>query len=397
MQPSNKLWTRSFYLMCFSNLLMAIPFYSLIPTLPIFITDVLHASKLQVGFIFASYTLAAMLIRPFTGFAVDSYGRKTIFLMSFLVFAILFGTYALVFTAFQLLILRFMHGLSWGVTTTSFSTAVVDIIPVKRRGEGLGLFGLFMTVGMAVGPLLGLTIAGNNHYDRMFVIAAILSFSGLIMASLVKYPEFKTNLSAKRFAWSKLIAPSSIPVSLIILLVCYTYGGVIIYISLYAKEIGIANSGVFFLIYAIGLAISRVFSGRIFDRFGPKEISFAGLMSLISGLIILALLKNYAGFISAAFILGVGFGTTFSTFMAMVNHTVPIQQRGAANSTFFTAVDLGIGFGAVVTGLLSDYISLTYTFLVCAFIIFIATILFYTYALKRYNIQAAKFFSLDNK
>ena len=392
MQIQNKLWTRSFYLMCASNLLMSIAFYFLIPTLPVFITDVLHASKLQVGLIFASYTLSALLIRPFTGFFIDSYGRKTIFLISFLIFSILFGTYALVFTALQLFILRFMHGLSWGVTTTSFSTAIVDIIPTKRRGEGLGLFGLFMTVGMAIGPLLGLAIAGDNHYERMFVLAAFLAFCGFIMSSFVKYPKFKPHISAKKFAWSKLIAPSSIPVSLIILLICFTYGGVIVYISLYAKEIEIDNSGIFFLIYAIGLGISRMFSGKIFDKFGPKEISLVGLTSLVLGLTILALSKNYAGFVLAAFSLGIGFGIVFPTFQAMVNHTVPLQQRGAANSTFFTAVDLGIGLGAVITGFLSNYISLTNIFFFFAFITVISSILFYKYALKKYNIQNA-----DNK
>ena len=387
MQIPNKLWSGSFISMCFSNLLMSLAFYFLIPTLPVFITEVLHASKLQVGFIFASYTLAALLIRPFAGFFIDSYGRKTILLVSFFVFAILFGTYALVFTAFQLLMMRLLHGFTWGITTTSFSTAIVDIIPLKKRGEGLGLFGLFMTLGMAIGPMLGLAIAGNNHYDRMFIIASLFAFCGFVFASFVKYPKFKTDTFSQRFAWGKLIAPSSIPVSLIILLICFTYGGVIVYISLYAKEIKIENSGIFFLIYAIGLAISRAFSGKIFDKHGPRKISFIGLTSLIIGLILLALIKNYEGFISAAFILGLGFGITFPTFQAMINHTVSIQQRGAGNSTFFTAVDLGIGSGAVITGILSDYISLSNTFLIFSFITLIASILFYTYALKKYYIQ----------
>ncbi len=395
MQLSNKLWTRGFYLMCGSNLLLSVSFYFLLPTLPVFIMDVLQVSKVHVGFIFASYTLSALLIRPFTGFFLDSYGRKFIFLISFFVFAVLFGAYALVFTVFQLLILRFMHGLSWGVTTTSFSTAIVDIIPANRRGEGLGLFGLFMTVGMAIGPLLGIAIVGDNHYDRMFIVSAILAVGGFVMASIVKYPEFKADSLSRQFAWHKLLAPSAIPVSLIVLLVCFTYGGVIVFISLYARETGIENSGIFFIIYAIGLGISRLFSGKIFDKHGPEKISFVGLTAMIIGLLTLALLKNYIGFITSAFLLGVGFGIVFPTFQAMVNHTVSMQQRGAANSTFFTAVDLGIGLGAVVTGLLSGYISLTTTFILCALITFIATILFYAYALKQFKLQILKIENIE--
>ncbi|MFZ4401712.1 MAG: MFS transporter [Bacteroidales bacterium] len=387
MHIPERLWTRSFYLMSASNFLMSIAFYFLIPTLPVFITDILHASKLQVGLIFASYTLSALLIRPFAGFFLDSHGRRIILLISFFIFALLLGTYALVFSVFQLLMLRLLHGFSWGVTTTSFSTAIVDIIPAKRRGEGLGMFGLFMTIGMAIGPMLGLAISKDNHFDRMFLIAALLAMSGFVMLLFIKFPLFKTDLISKRFAWNKLIAPSSIPVSLIILLICFSYGGVIVFISLYAKEIKIDNSGIFFFIYAIGLGISRLFSGKIFDRSGPAKICFIGLTSLVLGLLILILFKNYSGFILAAFLLGIGFGITFPTMQAMVNHTVTTQQRGAANSTFFTAVDLGIGLGAVITGMLSDYISLSDSFLICALIIVIATILFYSFAMNKYKIQ----------
>jgi len=391
MQIPQKLWTSSFILMCGANFLMSVAFYFLIPTLPVFIMEVLHASKLQLGFIFASYTLSALLIRPFTGFFLDSYGRKNIFLFSFLGFALLLGVYAFIFTVIQLLILRLLQGFSWGATTTAFSTAIVDIIPVNRRGEGLGYFGLFMTLGMALGPLLGLTIAGENHFKKMFISAALLALSGFVLASFVKFPEFKKDKNIQYFSWKTLIDVSSIPVSFIILLICFSYGGIIIFISLYAKESGIDNSGLFFLIYAIGLGISRLFSGKIFDKSGPVKISFAGLFSLIFGIILLALLKSNIGFFLSAFLLGIGFGITFPTFQAMINHTVAIHQRGAANSTFFTAVDLGIGLGAVITGLLSDYISLSATFLICALITVIASLLFFTYALKKYKNQVKEY------
>ncbi|MCX6230339.1 MAG: MFS transporter [Bacteroidetes bacterium] len=382
---TEKLWTRKFILMCIANLLMSLAFYFLIPTLPLFITNVLHGTKLQVGIIFASYTVAALLIRPFTGFAVDSFGRKTIFLISFLAFTLLLGSYALVFTALQLLILRFLHGLSWGSSTTSFSTLVVDIIPSKRRGEGLGFFGLFMTGGMALGPMIGNYIAENDHYQRMFIVAALLSFTGLILAACIKYPSFEAHPANKNFRWNKLIEPTSLPVSLIILMVCFSYGSIVVFSSIYAEEIGIKKAGVFFAIYAIGLAISRFFAGKIFDRRGPHKITFYGLASLFIGLVILSLVKNNYGYLLSAFIIGIGFGIVFPTFQAMVNHIVPLQKIGAANSTFFTSVDLGIGLGAVITGILAELISLTYTFLVWALIILLAMLIFYSYSVKEYD------------
>ncbi len=385
MLSDQKLWTKNFIFMCLANLLMSVAFYFLIPTLPIFLTEVLHAPKSKVGVIFASYTLAALIIRPFAGYAVDGFGRSTIYLIAFFIFSLLFGVFAAVATLTQMLILRFAHGLAWGVTTTSSSTAIVDIIPAHRRGEGLGYYGISMTIALAIGPFLGTIIAGKNNFETMFIIAAIISLIGFIMAAMVKFPAFSTSKEKKRFEWSKLYETSSFAVSLIILLVCVSYGGVVIFISLYAKEINVDNSGIFFLVYAAGLALTRLISGKIFDKHGPKLLTLAGMIFLITGLFVLSFIKNYNGFLTSALLIGAGFGIVFPTFQAMVNHIVDIKKRGVANSTFFTAVDLGIGLGSIISGFISDLFSLTVTFIICAIIIIIASIIFFVFTLPIYN------------
>lgn len=385
MLSDQKLWTKNFIFMCLANLLMSVAFYFLIPTLPIFLTEVLLAPKSKVGVIFASYTLAALIIRPFAGYAVDGFGRSTIYLIAFFIFSLLFGVFAAVATLTQMLILRFAHGLAWGVTTTSSSTAIVDIIPAHRRGEGLGYYGISMTIALAIGPFLGTLIAGKNNFETMFIMAAIISLIGFIMAAMVKFPAFSTSKEKKRFEWSKLYETSSFAVSLIILLVCVSYGGVVIFISLYAKEINVDNSGIFFLVYAAGLALTRLISGKIFDKHGPKLLTLAGMIFLITGLFVLSFIKNYNGFLTSALLIGAGFGIVFPTFQAMVNHIVDIKKRGVANSTFFTAVDLGIGLGAIISGFISDLFSLTVTFIICAIIIIIASIIFFVFTLPIYN------------
>ncbi len=385
MQIADKLWTKNFILMCFANLLMSIAFYFLIPCLPVFLEKAMHAGKTQIGIVFAIYTLAALLIRPFAGYFVDSYGRSLIFLISFFVFSLIFGAFSFAETLTQIVILRFIHGLAWGISTTSSSTVIVDLIPEKRRGEGLGYFGISMTIGLALGPYLGTIIAGNNHFDTMFFVASLLSLSGFIMASMVKFPKFNHKNHTPKFEWSKLIELSSVPVSLIILLVCVSYGGVIIFISLYAKEIKIENSGLFFLIYAIGLALSRLKSGKIFDKYGPNKVCIWGFLFLISGLFILSFIKNASGFYISALFIGIGFGIIFPVFQAMINNIVNIRQRGVANSTFFTAVDIGIGLGAVISGILAENFSLSFTFIVCSVIVLLAAFVFYFLVLPIYH------------
>ena len=150
------------------------------------------------------------------------------------------------------------------------------------------------------------------------------------------------------------------------------YGAIISFITLYGKEIGVNNAGPFFMVLAIGLGLTRMYSGKIFDRSGPKTLSVTGILLLVFGFFILATFRCYVGFHISALILGFGFGTLFPLNQAMVNNLVKPHQRGAANSTLFTAFDVGIGIGMILIGFLADKIGLANSFYICSAICLIA-------------------------
>ncbi|HZX61676.1 MAG TPA: MFS transporter, partial [Bacteroidales bacterium] len=125
----NTLWNRNFTLLTFSNFFMCSAYYSLISILPIYISTELHSSKSIVGLVLASYIVASVLVRPFVGFGLDKYGRKTILIVSLLLYALVFNGYLIAWTVAVMILVRFIHGLTWGLTTTSNSTVAVDIIP----------------------------------------------------------------------------------------------------------------------------------------------------------------------------------------------------------------------------------------------------------------------------
>jgi len=379
------IWSRNFVLLCLSTFLMAIAFYFLIPTLPIYITEIIKANKREVGIILATYTISALIIRPFIGFAIDKYGRKIIYIASFALFTALFYLYSYTATIISILILRFLHGLTWGATSTTSSTLVVDMIPAQKRGEGIGIYGLAMTSAMAVGPVIGLSIASKVNFNTLFFIGLILCMCGLIITLLIKYPKFTASSTAKKFQWKNLIQKKSLPISLNLLVLQITYGGLLSFVALYGKELGIKNPGIFFLIYAVGIAISRIFSGKIFDKNGPKKIIIVAMILLTVGFIILSIIQNLTGFLVSAFILGLGNGIVMPTYQAMVNNIVDKSQRGSANSTLFTALDLGIGIGMILTGTLSEIISIANAYLISSFISILSLFLFLLFVIKHYN------------
>lgn len=355
------LWTRNFILLTLSGFLLSLAFYMLIPTLPVFLVNGLGADESRVGWIIAVYTLAALLIRPVAGYAVDVYGRKYILLISLLLFAAFLGMHLLAHTITVLLFLRFLHGLSWGVTTTANSTFIIDIVPEQRRGEGIGIYGLAVPLAMAVGPLAGLWLMGQGLYSRLFVAATAIATGAYLLAQCIRFPVFRPHV-ATRFSPGRLFTPEALPVSLVMMVIMVSYGGVLSFITLYALQFKLGSAGIFFSVYAVGLTLSRLVAGRIFDRQGPTRITPSGLVALAAGLLVLWLWQQPVGLVVAGFFFGLGLGILFPTFQAMINNLVEPWRRGAANSTLFTALDLGIGTGAVVTGYLASTIGLSNAF-----------------------------------
>ncbi len=359
------LWNRNFTLLTISNFLMCSAYYSLISTLPVFISTTLQSTHGTVGLVMASYAIAAILIRPFGGFGLDYFGRKTIFLASLLIYGLIFNAYIFAVTVWLLILVRIAHGLTWGLTTTANSTLAGDIIPAEKRGEGFGYFGVMTTAGMALGPLIGSFILDHAGYRAMFIAGFGLSMISMIMAAFIRYPEYKRPENLE-FHWRNLFEKKTLTPAMNLLLTSLSYGGLLSFIALYGKEIGIENPSGFFLIYALGIITARFSAGKAVDRNGPRRIIIICLSLLVVGFPLLALVKNPYGFYCSAVILGFGHGVVWPVFQAMINNIVAPHRRGAANSTAFIAMDLGMGLGMIIAGAISQYSSISVAFLFCS-------------------------------
>ncbi len=380
-----KIWNKAFILLTLSNLLMWTTYYSLISSLPVYISQDLHASKGMVGLVLSSYIIASVSIRPFTGFALDNFGRKTIFFSALLLYTIIFCGYAIAFTILFLAILRFSHGFTWGIVTIAGSTLAVDLIPEEKRGEGIGYYALSATMGMAIGPLAGLFILHKWGYMALFLSGAAISLIAYLLANFIKFEKPKVIKEHQPLKLSTLFERRAVIPCLNLMIVQITYGGLISFIALYGHEIGIRNSSGFFLIYAMGIALSRFGSGKIFDKSGPRYIITICISLLVIGFSFLALFQNPIGFYGAAIILGVGNGVIFPTFQTMVNNLADSNRRGAANSTLYTALDIGMGLGMIIVGFISQHTSIRTAFFVSSALCMMGLAYFLLIGLRHYQ------------
>ena len=382
---NDKIWTKDFIFLILSNFLMYITYYAILSALPIYLVSDLNASKMQVGVVVGTYTIASVLVRPFSGFALDRFGRRTIFLLALILYTLLFAGYLFALTIISIIFLRFAQGLTWGITTVSGSTIATDNIPASKRGEGIGYFALSTTMGMSVGPVIGLFICHQWGYTAMFISGCLISGISLVCANAVHMRKRFVVGKHIRMELSSLFDRNSIRPSVNVFITMIAYGGLLSFIALYGREIGILNSSMYFLIFSVGIAAARLTAGKVFDRKGPGRIITICIGLLIVGFPLLAMAKDSALFYISALIIGFGNGVIFPTFQSMINNLADSLHRGAANSTLYTAVDLGMGLGMIMGGLIAQHISISAIFWINSLICAAGLVFFRLFVLKFYE------------
>ena len=360
----DRLVTPSYCFILAANFLLYFGFWLLIPVLPFYLSEVFSAGNSTIGIILSCYTVAALCIRPFSGYFLDSFARKPLYLMAYFIFMTMFAGYIIAGSLTLFILFRIIQGVSFGMVTVGGNTVVIDIMPSSRRGEGLGYYGLSNNIAMAVGPMSGLFLhdAGMS-FTTIFCCSLGSCIAGLVCASLVKTP-YKPPVKREPISLDRFILLKGIPAGISLLLLSIPYGMTTNYVAMYAKQIGInATTGFFFTFMAIGMAISRIFSGKIVDRGKITQVISAGLylvvfsFFLLSACVYLISWNNMlctVVFFAVALLLGVGFGIMFPAYNTLFVNLAPNSQRGTATSTYLTSWDVGIGIGMLTGGYIAE-------------------------------------------
>ena len=360
----DRLVTPGYCFILAANFLLYFGFWLLIPVLPFYLSEIFNAGNSTIGIILSCYTVAALCIRPFSGYFLDSFARKPLYLLAYFIFMTMFAGYIIACSLVLFILFRIIHGVSFGMVTVGGNTVVIDIMPSSRRGEGLGYYGLSNNIAMAVGPMSGLFLhdAGMS-YTTIFCCSLGSCIAGFICASLVKTP-YKPPVKREPISLDRFILLKGIPAGISLLLLSIPYGMTTNYVAMYAKEIGInATTGFFFTFMAVGMAISRIFSGKIVDKGKITQVISAGLYIVVFSFFLLSAcvyIINWNSmacsiiFFAVALLLGVGFGIMFPAYNTLFVNLAPNNQRGTATSTYLTSWDVGIGIGMLTGGYIAE-------------------------------------------
>ena len=364
------------------------------PVFPFYLVEEFGVTEGAVGAILACYTVAALAVRPFSGYLLDTFARKPLYLLAFSVFTLIFGGYIVTGTVLMFIALRIVHGISFGTVTVAGNTIVIDITPSSRRGEAVGYYGLANNIAMSLGPMTGLFMHDHVSFDIIFITALCCCLAGLVCASLIRTPK-KQPMPRAALSLDRFVLLKGIPLGIDLLLLSIPYGMTTTYVAMYAKHIGITGgTGLFFTCMAVGLAISRLFSGKQVDHGHITEVVHIAFYPVILCFLSLFLCERVASvsvhaaslmLYATALVLGAGFGTMFPAFNTMFVNLGRHDQRGTATSTYLTSWDIGIGIGLVLGGIIGEHSSFSYAYLMGAGLSLISLLGFVFYASPHFH------------
>ena len=384
MNHKEPIWTKPFISLFFTNLSVFIVFYGLVSTLPLYAKDALSRTDEEAGLLMTIFLLSAIIVRPFTGKLLDLAGKRKMLWISLFFYLICTILYYFITPFEGLLALRFFQGVWFSIVTTAAGSLAADIVPVTRRGAGLGYFVMSTNLAVVIGPFVALFIIQSYSYDALFIMMSVLIIIGALAAVLI--PDVKvegTAVQSKRFTWNDLFEKKAMPIALLASLIAFSYASVLSYLSIYAQEKGLLPlASFFFVVFAAVMLISRPFTGKIFDEKGPAFILIPGFVLFFLGLLILAFMNSGGLFLFAGACVGLGYGALVPSLQTLAIQSTSHNRSGYATATFFTLFDTGLAIGSFVLGIVAVQLGYRNVYLLSSLLV-LAVLAFYLVTVRK--------------
>lgn len=389
-EPKERLWNGNYRRVMVANFTLFFAFYVLTPLLPLYLSETFHATKDVIGLVLSGYTLTALLCRPFSGFLVDSFNRKTVLMVCFSLFFVFFFGYIAASTLLLFAIVRTLHGGPFGALTVANSTVAIDVLPSSRRNEGVGLYGLSNNVAMAIAPTVGLYLYHlTGNFVLLFWIALAVAGVGLAVDSTVHMPtkafvRNRSKLSLDRFF---LVRGWLLGVNSVFFGFCF--GVLSNYLAIYSKEeLGMTGgTGTYFLLLSCGLILSRLQGSKSLRRGRLVHNAAAGCLFSLCGYALFASAAGPVGYYLSALLIGLGNGHLWPALLNMIIDIARHDERGTANSTLLVTWDVGVGLGVLMGGVLSQWVGYRATFLSVVLVNLSGVALFFAFTRRFYLLR----------
>ncbi|MEO9483428.1 MAG: MFS transporter [Ekhidna sp.] len=346
-----KKYSLNFWLLSLSSFLFFGSFNMVLPELPDFMRTL--GGESYIGLHITFFTITALISRPFSGKLTDTWGRIPVMVFGAAVTAVVSLFYPFFLNIYAFLFIRFLHGFSTGFKPTGTAAYVADIVPVNRRGEGMGILSFFGMTGMGIGNYVGGVIAINNDINVLFYCSAgVALLSVIVIAGMKETVQNKQKFSGSllKIKAVDIYEPTVIVPSVVMMLVTFSFGAALTLAPDLSVSLGIANKGLFFSYFTMTSLVSRVVGGRLSDEFGRRKVLIAAMLIVSTGSVYIGFSQSAFQLFTGALIFGAGYGLSSPALFAWAADLAPDEFRGRGFSTLFMALEIGIGMGALLAG-----------------------------------------------
>ncbi len=349
-------WLKDFLLTWLSRFGVFLAHHVTRPLIPLYLIS-FGASSTVIGAVMAVFTITATATRVPIGLSIDRIGRKPFLLYGIILFTI--GKLGYLWAPSILLMLPFrvLHGLGWSGCTTAVSTISADIVPQARRGVLLGYAGMASSLASALGPVLGFALYHRFQFPGVFLGASAVLIVSLVFAFPVNEPHRSQSTRQKSDRWlDNIMVKESIDPAIAVAFLSFGHGGILTFLPIHALQIGLANPGIWFGVYAVCILLSRPIAGPISDKVSRQAVVIPGLILNVAGILLLAFSTSSTWLMAAAIIGGFGTGAAQPALMTLAVDQASGERRGQSLAQFQFFYDLGIGVGSLTLGALLDLV-----------------------------------------
>lgn len=327
--------------------------------LPPYVTGPLGSDESGAGLAFGAFAVTALLLRPFAGRFSDTRGRRPL-----LVGGALLAMATMVLTSYAetlavVVLLRLLFGVAEAAFFVASFAVLADLAPPSRRGEALSYNSLGLYLGLTLGPPLGELLVGSFGFTGAWYGAAVLLLvAAVVVASIgeTRAPRLPSDGKAA------LIHGPALGPALAFLTSIVAMGGFLAFAALHAQDVGVVRTSLPLVVYGSVVVVCRIAFATVPDRFPPLPLGAAALLTIALGLGLAASWHTPAGMLLGAALMGLGVSFSTPAFFSIIFATASPSQRGAAAGTASATLDVGLGGGPIVLGLVAQSAGIPWAF-----------------------------------
>ena len=334
-------------------------------TVPFFVLRQLHGGNVEVGVAVAALSVAAVVTRPVAGNLADRHGYKVVMLCGTVICVLASLAYYGAGNIGLLIAVRVLHGMGEGTVYTGGAAWLVSLCPAERRGRVVGLYGIFMWLGITLGTLVGTVAMRVSGFPAVWGLCAIAATAGAASVAAKEAPPRPETVGGR----GSLLPRAAVVPGLAVSLAALGYAALAAFVSLHMLVRGVANGIAAFDAFGFTYIGVRLFVGNVPDRLGPQMVAFWSALVEAAGLVIVALATNLITVVIGGLVIGAGLSLLFPSLALIVINRAPESQRGAALGAITSFWDVGIAVGAPMSGLiasLTNYTDIYFVMAACA-------------------------------